>query len=249
MKQKGSWGIGIRNQALVRSLLLMSGVLLLIGSDGFQARADVFDPPCTAADFIDAVNNANGNAEADIINLPTGCTVNLTATDNTDGDNGNNGVPGISTEITVNGNGGTIQRDPSSGDSFRIFYVADTGGLTLNDITIQNGLSPGGEGAGIYSSGTLNISNSIITKNENIDYGGGGIYHNGSASNIADSTVSDNRTSKGGGGIRCAGAMTISNSTISDNNAGTGGGGIRLYGGAKPTSYLLKIRPYPAIPL
>jgi hypothetical protein len=99
------------------------------------------------AGLIVAINTANGNAEADVINLAAGGTYTLTEEENdAPGTDGPNGLPSITSQITINGNGATIRRDPSyscpedDGDSdFRIFHVGDTGNLTLNELTVSHG--------------------------------------------------------------------------------------------------------------
>ena len=211
------------------NLAVAMATLLLAGIFGSHAGAAVFHPACTGPDLIAAIENANGNAEADEINLPASCTVTLAESDNsTDGENG---LPSIATDIVINGNGGTIQRDPDSADSFRIFHVADTGVLTLNDVAIRNGATPETTpgvrgGAGIFNRGTLNIENSVIENNHN-DFGGGGIYSNGVAVNIANSRISGNTAGRGGGGIRNqGGVLSITDSVISGNESLRAGGGI-----------------------
>ena len=102
----------------------------------------------------EAIINANDDAAThpdcppgngdDTINLAAGATYTLATVDNeTDGPNG---LPSITSQITINGNGATIQRDPSyacpeDGDDndFRIFHVESTGNLTLNELTVSSG--------------------------------------------------------------------------------------------------------------
>lgn len=174
------------------------------------SNAAVFniDPGDTAA-LIAAINTANTNNQADTINLGGG-TYNLTSGPfAVDGDNG---LPSIlfdmGNPLTINGNGSTIQRDPSidpdgmcdgdgSGTEFRIFHISASGVLTLNDITVSNGcasgINPSSFGGGIFNRGTLEINNSTISGNEAVD---------------------------GGGGITNRGTLEINNSTISGNTAG-----------------------------
>ena len=54
-----------------------------------------------------AINTANSNPGADVINLAAGSTYELTSVNNlTDG---SNGLPDITSQITINGNGATIK--------------------------------------------------------------------------------------------------------------------------------------------
>jgi hypothetical protein len=89
------------------------------------------------AELIVAINDANANPGADTINLAAASTYTLTATND-----GDNGLPVITSEITINGNGATIARSSAVGTpNFRIFRVAADGNLTLNDLTVENGFA------------------------------------------------------------------------------------------------------------
>ena len=82
-------------------------------------------PNGDVAGLIAAINAANANPGADIINLAASGTYTLTAVDNT-GYYGPTGLPVIVSPITINGNGATILRTsaPSTPD-FRIFLVSN----------------------------------------------------------------------------------------------------------------------------
>jgi hypothetical protein len=96
-----------------------------------------------------------------------------------------------------------------------------------------------GTGAGIASSGTLIINNSIIRGNgSGKGYtDGGGIYSSGMLE-ITNSTIDGNSVGGSGGGIYNVGVAIITSSTISGNFAGGGypdprpgfGGGISSNG-------------------
>jgi len=198
-----------------------------------------------------AITTANGNTEADTINLATGGTYNLeTALPSIADDGAGNG-------ITINGNGATVRRgdgswtcpDPTNPE-FIIFNVLVNGELTLNNVTVLYGC---GRGGGVYNAGTVNINNSSISDNaadnnpaggitnrntgtmtitnstvsrNTADGGGGGITNNYGTLTIANSTISGNTAKEKGGGICSRGALTIVNSTISGNTAKENGGGI-----------------------
>jgi hypothetical protein len=86
---------------------------------------------------------------------------NLTTVDNTT--DGANGLPSITGDITIVGNGATIQRDPAA-PAFRLFHIAATGSLTLDNLTVSGGLAsgtaPGDDGGAVYNRGTLALVNS-----------------------------------------------------------------------------------------
>jgi len=83
---------------------------------------------------------------------------------------GPDGLPAISSQITIEGNGATIERD--GGPNFRFFYVSNqqygglpTGNLTLQGLTLRGGYAHGGDsftgggglgaGGAIFNAGTL----------------------------------------------------------------------------------------------
>ena len=81
-----------------------------------------------------ATGNPNG---ADTINLPANGLFTLNNVHHFD-DIGDIGLPWISTTVTINGNGSTIQRN-STAPKFRIMAVGNNGNLTLNNATISGG--------------------------------------------------------------------------------------------------------------
>lgn len=118
-------------------------------------------------------------------------------------------------------------------------YSIFGGTLTItNSVVSGNSVSnqppnPGSAG-GIFSDGTAEIENSIISGNVG-GARGGGIVNGGSMTvnvgpmTISNCTISGNSTIGSGGGISNAGPLTITNSTISGNSAnhkgfGNGGG-------------------------
>src|SRR5207248_69961 len=90
-------------------------------------------------------------------------------------------------------------------------------------LTIAHGFSQNG-GGGIFSFGTLSVSNSTFLDNADLDVGGGGIYSHGTLT-VSDSTFSGN-SGDSGGGIVSEGTLSVSNSTFSRNSAAFAGGGI-----------------------
>src|SRR5581483_7839023 len=105
-----------------------------------------------------------------------GCTYSLTSANNTTA--GANGLPVISSPLTIIGNGATIAGNNSN---FRIIMISGaTGGtLTLIGTTITGGNASGAEppaslGGGILNlGGTLTLINSVVTHNAASGAGGG----------------------------------------------------------------------------
>lgn len=197
-------------------------------------NAAVFNIPSGNVNaLINAINEANSNGEDDTIKLKAG-TYTLTSVDNNT--DGANGLPSISSKITINGAGAdsTIierQRNPEdpfnrSFPFFRIFHVATGSTLTLKKVTIKGGIEEFGGGILILTGSTLNIFNSSITDNIADGGGGGGIEGGvlGAVINITDSIIARNVAAgpAGCGGI--SGFVTITNSIITMNHGELGGG-------------------------
>ncbi len=125
--------------------------------------------------------------------------------------------------LTIDGAGHavTISGD-TDGDgtaNVRVFIVRQTVTLTLNHVTVTSGSN------GLYSEGTLNISNSTFSANSGGE--GGGLYINWGTVTIRNSTIAGNTASSFGGGIyNWSGNVTLINSTLSGNTASRQGGGI-----------------------
>ena len=101
--------------------------------------------------------------------------------DNT-GENGDNGLPQITSNITVNAHGSTIQRAtwPGNVPDFRFFQINPHGLLYLINASIQNGETV--QGGAIYSNGTVIInSGSFINNRAHC----GGVIINGESATLS----------------------------------------------------------------
>jgi len=178
----------------------------------------------TVSELIADIKAANKDGRANTITLtaPTTSPYVLTAVDNT-GD-GPTGLPQIASNdsLTIMGHGDTIERSTASGTpAFRLFDVASGGALTLNNLTLQNGLAFGSgrsaEGGAIYNQGTLLLSGATVQGN-----GAVGSYG-------ADATVrghvGDSGLDAAGGGIWSNGSLTLENGTQILSNLALGGNG------------------------
>jgi len=229
--------------------LSVAALLLLAVSLACSLTSTTVD--CNVPDLIAAINNANAHPAHSTLELDPGCTYTLTAVDNTaifefNGstfDHGENGLPQITTQITINGNNATIIRE-SGASHFRIFFIKSTGSLTINDLTLQNGFADGtypgggsaspGSGGAIYnSSSTLEVNNSTLQVNQGTAMGGSVFGIGTSATYINGSTITDNTAPNGGGiYIYHEGLLSVDDSEISGNISGAGGG-INLEHGAE----------------
>lgn len=242
----------VMNRAYLGCLAALLVLLIALGTPTPVVHAASFSVNCgNVSGLINAINSANSNGVADTITLSAGCTYTITAFDNVAAD-GHNGLPVITSPITIQGNGAVIARSNSSGtDPFRIFRVASGGDLTLQDVTVRGGRTTlDTDGGGIANYGTTTLVNSTVTDNQtrNNDSGsagdGGGIFNSGTLI-LEASVVSGNFTSNGvpggfGGGIANRGTLIMEASVVSGNTTGRGstggfGGGIANYGTASLT--------------
>jgi hypothetical protein len=137
---------------------------------------------------------------------------------------GDNGLPVITSALTIQGNGATIRRGGPPAALYRVFEIANTGDLTLYEMTITGGVYT--LGAGIYNNGgAVTLNHSTISGNINEYVDGGGIVNNGGTVILQDSTVKDNRARSGGGIVNNSGTVTLHNSTVSGNVAEFWNGG------------------------
>src|ERR1051325_10730522 len=260
LQQKMAWSIA-------------GAALLLALGQGVGAAATITvttSDPNIAADgqcsLIEAIINANNDAAthpdcsagsgADTIVLPANSNITLSAVfANTYGQGGSPvGLPPITSQITIEGNGATIARQGNA-PAFGLIFVRGSsfsspgtpptpgGNLTLRSLTltagssfgglsnngtltIENSIISGNSGRGVSSSGTLTIVASTISGNT-----GGGVSTVYGTSEIKNSTISGNTAKSSGGGVTNAtdfygygGRATITNSTISGNSSNQGGG-------------------------
>ena len=206
--------------------MLIGGIT---GSVAVSSPAFAATTPCTTSALISAITQANSTNGT--VTLTSGCTYTLTAINNTT-DNGGVGLPVITRNVTIQGSGATIARSTASGTPvFRIFDVSSAGSLTLNSVTIRNGLSNNGTqgGGGIFNHGTLTITGSTFSGNAQTASTGtsGGAIDNSGTVNVSTSTFTGN-TAQEGGGIFNQKTATVTNNTFSNNTATVFGGGALL---------------------
>lgn len=188
------------------------------------ANAATIQVPCDVPALVNALDTANADAEADILELTPACTYALTAVNNTDAALGPNGLPVITSDITLNGNGAAISRD-STAPQFRIFQVNTGATLTLNDLTLRGGDPGANTHRDAYDGGAIHNKGTCILDHTTVD---GNHAGNGKGS------ISDYLGLGGhGGGIFNDGIVTLTDSTLSNNRAGNGGVGYGPYVAAK----------------
>ena len=230
---------------LIQKSLAVFFATMLLMVNNLRAQAATFDiPPGDTAALVAAIQAASDTpATADVINLASGSTYNLTFVNNSylhtghifGAFGGENGLPVIHGSITINGNGATIKRADAAPD-FRLLFVDSDGSLTLNNLTLQRGRATNSvdahanQGGGIANLGTLTMNDSLLT--HNFARAGGGILNFGGSTSINRSSISDNVVEITGGGIWSYQPLVIIDSTVSGNTIQTNGdgAGIAIYG-------------------
>ncbi|MDX2077267.1 MAG: hypothetical protein SFZ02_12600 [bacterium] len=147
----------------------------------------------------DAIANANNNGG--IITFT--CNETIIFTD----------VLTITGNVIINGTGFIFF---DGDDRTQLFRVDEGANLTLDGVTLQNGIDA--HGGAIINNGTASISNSIFSRNASA--GGGAIYNNGLIT-IINSTFTNNSTGGSGGAISNNGTLTIIGGIFNGNSAAT----------------------------
>ncbi len=228
---------------LQQPVALWAATITVTGFDSTVADEGV----CTLREAITAANTniasgatpgecPAGDVGPDTVEL-TG-DVTLTVVDNTT--TGANGLPVVSSEVTVDGGGFTIERSGAA-PSFRFFELATGDTLTLETVTLRGGDAVAGSGGGaiLNGGGALYVNDSTLTAN---NVGASALAHGGAVSTrlssgtasvtITGSTLSNNTARYGGALSSVAGGTavitaTIANSTFS-GNASVSGAGLRV---------------------
>jgi Ca2+-binding RTX toxin-like protein len=165
-------------------------------------------------------SNASGGQDLITFNIGgSGAAITLTS-----------GQLTITDDLQINGPGASVL-SVSGNNASRVFQITSGHTVVISGLTIRNGNVGSADafssyGGGIVNSGTLSVTQSIITGNSAAR--GGGIYNEGALS-VDSSTVSQNSVNITGGGIENYGPATsttiVTNSTIAFNS-GTYGGGL-----------------------
>jgi CSLREA domain-containing protein len=231
---------------IVNIKVLILTVILFFSAAGFSQAATftvtkvadtddgVCDTDCSLREAISAANTAgtNDTIAFDSSVFATPQIISLSGTELTVEDNGT---------LIINGTGSTFLdisgfiSDPIFAQS-RVFYIAPSANLTLNNLTVSDGDSEGavsnGFGGGIFSDfATLTINNCTVRNNNSLLEGGGGIYMRFGTLNVNNSSIRNNNAISGGGIFNDQGDLFITNSQISSNTARIfGGGGVENTG-------------------
>ena len=238
---------------MTKGAVAAAALSLTMAGGAVEAATITVNPP--SCSLIDAINSANTDSAAggcsagsgaDTIVLPAGSTTTLTVVDNDTYKD--TGLPVVSSEVTIQGNGSVIERDETA-PPFSIFAVSNTGNLTLEEVTVRNALL-----SGYYSyPGIKNklasmkqdaksrhrdgnpanhkeLKSNFLKAAQGLGYSwGSGVVNYYGLLTVTNSTISGNYGIIGAG-ILNGGALTVTNSAISGNYAYFEGGGIANIG-------------------
>ena len=138
-----------------------------------------------------------------------------------------------STAVTITGltaAGGGVATTANGGG----ITIIGSATLRLDAVSVQQNQTTGGSGGGIYSEGTLILSNSSVISNTAgaETNGGGGVYLWSGTATLRNTTISGNQTNGNGGGmLNLLAAADLNNVTVTGNTAdsdadGGDGGGL-----------------------
>lgn len=194
---------------------VLAGLMLVVFSPAAHA-AEFHIPDGDVSALIGAIKAANDNARPDTIHLATGGVYALVDADNDT--IGPNGLPAITGEVIINGNGATIERSPAAETpAFRLVHVSATGTLTAFDTTFRGGVAPDGDGGGLHNDGGVLslVGGAVIQCTSAVR--GGGIFNEGGQTTLRSVLVAGNDADRGGGLYNDLGRMELTTCTIAQN--------------------------------
>ena len=134
--------------------------------------------------------------------------------------------------VTISGPGAANLTISGAGAT-RVFRAAASG-VSIAGVTITEGRADNGGGVSVTSSGSLALSQCVVSGSATgaggpINTGGGGLYNAGTLT-VTDCIITQNQAALalGGGGLANTGTATLTRVTLTSNSAndGVGGGGI-----------------------
>src|SRR5579875_1547295 len=218
---------------------LVAGGLSTLGIVVASAATTV---ACSVSSLASAVATATSGPGPNSITLTSSCTYTFSTPNNSTA--GGNALPVITGNVIVNGSGAVLARSTASGTpEFRFFDVAAGATLTINDLTLSDGLVNNGQqgGGAIYnhSGATLSINGSTFTGNSSPATSGttGGAIDTSGKVTVTTSFFANNSGTEGGA-IFNQNIANVSTSTFSGNTALIyGGGALQNAGGGNLTLF------------
>ncbi|MFG2604136.1 hypothetical protein ACGFT2_11385 [Streptomyces sp. NPDC048514] len=178
---------------------------------------------CSTTALTTAIATASSGAT---LSLARNCAYHLTSAFA-----GGDGLPPVTRNLTIQGNGSTIVRDGATAGTFRIFHVTPTGNLRLEDLTVRGGNAPGdGGGVLVDGGGRLTLYRVDVVDNTATASGGGVAVAANATAVVRTSWVAFNNA-RDGGGLHTLGALSVEDSELARNHARGFGGAIDQAGG------------------
>ncbi len=222
--------IGSANSATIT----VDGTDGAVAVDGVCSITEAITAANTDAEVSGAPGECNAGSGTDTINLSVNVILSDIFLTNS---YGSTGTPSITSTVILDGMGFAITRvgacnnDEFNDDGeFRLILVQNTGDLTINNLSLNNGcadddLGIQSYGGAIFNEGELSLNNSTVSGSS--AYLGAGVFNDvlATISTIQNSTISGNTSVSLGGGIKNNGIITtVQNSTFSGNSASGSGG-------------------------
>lgn len=190
-----------------------TGMWGLVPAQAARASSDIVTVPCSVHALVLAMNNISSG---EVLSLASNCTYLLTQ-----------GLPVVSEDLTISGNGATLQRSYAPGTPAFVILTSDAASLTVSRLSFRNGDG----GIAMDHGGELTVNGGTFTGNTSAD--GGAISQPSAGYSgpvVSDATFIDNRATDLGGAIYDGDSpgegVLVTDCTFSANEATTGGGAI-----------------------
>jgi hypothetical protein len=219
-------------------VLVSGGALLLVAASflapALPAGADgsvTLYVNVTASGTADCSSSANACASIqsaiNAAELETTSEVTIDVAAGTYDENDAVDVP-VGDTLTIQGTGAVTVGGGSSASVFTI----SAGAVTIDNVTISDGVTSGSGGGVDITGGTVTLSDDTLTDDSAATSGGGVFNATSATATLTNDTLSSDSTTGTGGGVDNQGSATLINDTLSDDMATTSGGGIESESGA-----------------
>jgi predicted outer membrane repeat protein len=194
-------------------------------SSGFSAAALTFEN--LTFDGNSSTQNGGGLLVDNAVSLSL---AGVRLTNNSAGGNGG-GLYANTDNAIIKGSsftGNTAKGSPTVGSKTGGGGLFTSGTLEISNTVISTNTAPNASGAGIFNAGRLTVNTSSVNKND-AKVCGGGMVNDGdsrSTSTVTSSSITVNSATDGAGLCSQIGPINITNATISGNKASGTGGGI-----------------------
>jgi uncharacterized repeat protein (TIGR01451 family) len=243
-KQTNQFETGLLTFPESQPLLPFAGTIINVNSTA-QSPGSTGD--CTLGEAIEAANanaavdgcTAGSSPVADTIMLPAGTYI-LTTPGFSHPFFGDTGLPGITTDVVIQGAGADttiIERSSTALANFRLMVVANQSGgsVVLNDLTMRGGMlaaqGAAGQGGALYTGGRPATLNRVVFDDNRAVAGGAVVTSDQGGVLVANDCTFNKNQATGAGGAIVSGQITISHGSFTSNSAVNGGALYYVQGG------------------